>query len=198
MRARLLAPSAAVLVLLVTGCGIPSESSPRGIPSESISPSGSSPSPSPSTVPGPKQQVTIYLVQDNQPAPVMRLVTRSPGPNDLLEALLQGADELEKAESYRSVAFKGATADTRVPPNGVVTVQLPPLKDDTVQQPTLDQILGYAQIVLTLTANDDVKGVVFVQDGAPIQPPDADGKISKEGQPVTAADYRKLVQEEPK
>lgn len=197
MRARLLAPTV-VALLLLAGCGIPSESSPRGIPSESVSPSGSSPSPSPSTVPGPKQQVTVYLVQDNQLAPVMRLVTRSPGPNDLLEALLQPPTEAEKEKSYRSVAFTGATADARIPPNGIVTVQLPPLKDDTVQQPTLDAILGYAQIVLTLTANDEVKGVVFVQDGAPIQPPDADGIISKEGQPVTAADYRKLVQEEPK
>ncbi len=199
MRARLLAPAAALLVL-VAGCGIPSEDSPRAIPSESVSPTSPSPSPSPTMAPGPRQDVNVFLVQDGKLTPVLRRVAEGPGPSALLAALLEGPTEPEKTEGYvslASVAFPNAEADDRVPPNGIVTVTLKPGADVPADQSAGDKINGYAQIVLTLTADDKVQGVVFVRDNMPVQPPDADGKIIKQGDPVTASDYRSLVQKEP-
>ncbi len=200
MRTRLLALLA---VLLLAGCGIPAESTPRVIPADSASPNGSPSTPSSSPVRGPQQQVKIYFVQDKQIVPVLRLVTRSPSPNALLGALLNGPDEREKAEGFRSVAsgaFAKASADQRRPPTpGPVTVKLPPADANGEQLPT-DQILGYAQIVLTLTADDNVTGVIFVRDKQQIQVPRANSNsaLSPEGQPVTAGDYSSLLKEAPK
>lgn len=199
MRTRLLTLLAA---LLLAGCGIPAESTPRVIVADSASPNGPSSTPSSSPVRGPQQPVKIFFVKDKQIVPVLRLVTRSPSPNALLDALLKGPDEREKAEGFRSVAsvaFAKASADQRRPPTpGPVTVKLPPPPDANVEQLPTDQILGYAQIVLTLTADGNVTGVIFVRDKEQIQVPRANSNLSPVGQPVTAGDYSSLLQEAPK
>ncbi len=196
MRARLVVLAA---LLTLTGCGIPAESTPRAIPADSTSPNVPTASPSPSPVRGPQQQVKIFLVRDKQIAPVLRLVTRSPSPNALLDALLKGPDPKETNVGFRLIPFfTGASADQRRPSvRGPVTVQLPPLPKDG-ELPTNDSILGFACIVFTLTADEDVSGVNFVRDKQQIQVPKADSQLSTQGQPVTAGDYRSLLQGAPK
>ncbi|MGY0236711.1 GerMN domain-containing protein [Longispora urticae] len=54
-----------------------------------------------------------------------------------------------------------------------------------------DEILAFGQVVCTLTAREDVNGVVFTRDRQRIAVPRGDAFLSQG--PLTAADYTSLI-----
>ncbi len=178
--------AAAVALLLATGCGIGAEEEPRALPG-TASASSSSPAPAPTG----SQAVPVFLADADGLVEVERSLPPAPGPEVLLLAVLEGPTVAERARGLRSVVPPEATTSAAAPADGVVTVQLPEV-DPIDDAGTNDELLGYAQIVLTLDASDEVSGVLFERGGEPVDVPRADGSLSP-GRPARAADYAALL-----
>jgi spore germination protein GerM len=70
----------------------------------------------------------------------------------------------------------------------IVTVALPAASDTSTRS---DAVLGFGQLVLTLTAVPTISGVLFEQDGKRLQVPRADGSLTTA--PLARIDYRDLI-----
>lgn len=170
--------------LLLGGCGVPTDDQPRALdPAEA--PAGALPSPSPAPVAVGDQRVVLHFVKDEQLVPVERPVTSPTSTSGLLELLLAGPTEAEKAAGLTSL-IPTALSVQRVEQQGdVVVITLQGAPDQA-----RPQAMAFAQIVATLTP-DRASGVRFRMDGGDLRVPRSDGSLSDA--PVDRSDYADLL-----
>ncbi|MER7586048.1 GerMN domain-containing protein [Micromonospora sp. NPDC127501] len=184
MRHRRLVPL--VLAVLLTGCGIPTDDTPRTVPP----PRGplSSAAPADTTAPAGSAAETLCLVRDNRIVPVVRRVDSAPTIADQLRHLLAGPSGAERGSDLTS-ALPGAVNAARATVTGTQALV-------TVDEPAevggrSDEVLAFGQIVCTLTSREDVSTVAFLRDGKALGVPRADGSLSS--RPLTRGDYAPLI-----
>ncbi|WP_238010684.1 GerMN domain-containing protein [Dactylosporangium sp. AC04546] len=179
---RLLAALAAGLVL--AGCGVPADRTPRTIDPPVVVGSPETPTAQASLPPGSVVE-KLYLVRAGRLTAVERRVDGPATLDRQLNDLLAGPTEQERDSGFGSAlegtdliigaALDGGTA--------IVTVG-----DTTIRN---DEVLAYGQIVCTLASRDDVGTVRFLQDGRALEVPRADGSLTSD--PLTTADYATLI-----
>ena len=184
-RRRALAAALAAAMML-TGCGVPTEDSPRPI---SV---GSRPNPTTAAHPAsPAPGVPVdllYLVRDDVLVAVHRPAQQMPAIDEQLRQLLAGPTATEREAGYTS-ALTGITVTGMVEVRGGdATVEIGSRPDGAGRN---DEVLAYGQIVCTLTSRADVQTVSFRHDGQPLRVPRADASLA-DG-PLTAADYTDLI-----
>ncbi len=179
LRARAATVAAAVTVISLTGCGVPSDRSPSAIPRRAI-PFGllapSTKSTTTTSAPSPvAATVQIYLVGPNgHLVKVAREVPASQASLDTaLDALVKGPTNEEAAAGLQSdVPARTVVLGASIGVGGVATVNLGGTFGQLVGQA---QILAVAQIVFTATGVAGVTGVTFELLGQPVNVPVANG-----------------------
>lgn len=180
--------AAAAFLLATTACGISAEHSAHTIPKPVLA------SHTPSTDPestGPVDE-RLFLVKDGRLVPVTRQIRSTPTVESVTADLLAGPTGPERAAGDTS-ALLGTnlvSAVSRQDSEAVVE-----LAADSTDQVRTDQVLGFAQIVCTLTELPGVTSVGFRHEGQAVAVPHADGSLSDS--PLTAADYLSLTVENP-
>lgn len=171
-------------MVLLTGCGLSAESDPRLLGPADV-PAGARTNASP--VASGATRVLIYLVLDDVLVAVSRSVPPSPTPSTVLQSLMTGPTQRER-DAGLVTALSSATVqgDARA---GVVSVEVP--APDESSSGRTDEVLGFGQIVLTLTSLRDVTAVRFVRDGKLLPVPRADGSLNPD--PLTRRDYIDLL-----
>lgn len=183
---RLLVGTAVVVagVLGAAACGVPSQSSPHILRDAALPRESSTTRPTVAAV----VDARVFFVRGDRPVPVTRRAAGS-GLDDVLDALLAGPSDVEVASGVRttlpadaSIEIAGVTTD------GVATLEIGSLLDGVTGQ---EQILAFAQLVLTATEAADVDGVIFERAGHHIDAPTVDGTLVSH--PLTAGDYASLL-----
>ncbi|MFC0506439.1 GerMN domain-containing protein [Micromonospora costi] len=186
MRARIW--SVGVLILLLAGCGVPSDDRPRPVEvppgpfptTETASPTAS----------GGRLDEALCFVRDDRVERIVRRTDTLSSVEAHLRHLLAGPgpQELERGVSS---ALPGTitVAGTRL--NGATAEVDVRLAGDDIGRS--DEVLAFGQIVCTLTARSDVDRVSFRRDGQPLDVPRADGSLSRE--PLTEADYAAILRD---
>ena len=175
-----------LLGFLVAGCGVPTDDQPRALDPaqapgrvlETTAPQAEGPG-----------RIALYFVRGDPEKVVLeeRAVERSPSNEELLELLLQGPTQEQVALGTRSAI--PATLDiesVEVGPRGVAVVTL---GGEEVQAGT--SLLGFAQIVATLTAPGRAQAVRFRFDGEDLQVPDGQGVLTDA--PLDRRDYEEVL-----
>lgn len=186
----LFAAVATAVAVAASGCGVAPEDAARTVePPQVIERSWQTQTPQASdsgVVP-----VQLYLVRDNELVPATRRMPVEPPLDELVKDLVAGPTEAERQAGLTS-ALLGGDLIVGVRLDGqVAVVELAAGLDEISRT---DQVLAFAQIVCTLTANSQVAGVSFTRDDQTVGVPRADGSLS-EG-PLTAADYAELIAEQ--
>ncbi len=218
-RSRLAVGAAAAVVLaLVTACGVPGESDFQQIDSEDIpygldatttsttiasttsSASSTTIARQTTTEPAttstststtvPVEVVTLFWVTGAELFPTSRLLLSPAAPPQVLTALLEGPPEGDIAAGLRS-AIPEDTEMTVGVERGVATVELPPAFITDV--PGGEQRLAVAQIVLTLTRRGGLGQVTFTIGGVPQAVPRGRGDLTEPGDLVSCDDYENLL-----
>lgn len=185
-----------LLVVLLTGCGVPQDAAPRLLDS-AASPfalPGSSPPPSadePTSTAVTGEPLELFFVRDGRLVPALRPTTRTQSLPAVLEALLGGPTTGELESGLTSVIPATLTVEDVVVENETAVVEL----GGPQEQVSSAQPLAFAQIVTTLTASPQVTGVRFRLEGFDLSVPRGDGLLSEA--PLTRADYDELVGETP-
>lgn len=174
-------------LIVLAGCGVPSEDTPRQI----------SPPPQPYrgvTSVSPSQTTTgtvaqpLCFTRDGALVAVVRWVPAVRTIDTAVSDLLAGPTEAEHATGLGS-AFTGLDVVVGVRlADETATVDL---DGDLAGAGRNDQVLAFGQLVCTLAARADVARVAFERDGRPVSVPRADGSLSPG--PLTIADYAGLI-----
>lgn len=175
---------AALTSVVMSSCGVGPQERPQLLRAQDA-PAGALASPSPA-VSG-AARVLVYLVNDGVLVAVSRAVPPAPTAQTVLQALLAGPTRREKDAGLVSAVPPSVVLAAGV--TGVVHVDVPPR--DSASAGRTDEILGYAQIVLTLTTLRAVTGVEFDRDGKPLPVPRSDGSLTPG--PLTRRDYVALL-----
>jgi hypothetical protein len=174
---------AGIAAFLVTGCGVPSQTEPHVIPDAAL------PAEPTTTRPAtePRIETRVFFLRDDRLVAVSR---RAGGAtvDDALRALLSGPTDAEIASGVRTAIPAGATVRVERDGSGVATLDLGSLFDGVTGE---EQILVFAQLVLTATDGPAASGVVFRRGGRRIDAPTVDGTLVS--RPVTADDYAPLL-----
>ena len=173
-------------VVLMAACGVPADRTARAL----------DPNAAPYRVvtrdrvapPAGSFRVVVFLVRDDAVVPVPRRVNVQPTPADVLRALTAGPTTEEQEEGFRTALPVEDDPQVVRVNDKIVSLSLPATAESSTRS---DAVLGFAQIVLTLTALPDVTGVAFEDHGRPLQVPRADGSLSAE--PLGRVDYRDLI-----
>lgn len=181
----------AVLFLLVGGCGIQADGSPRAIDTdieERTLPIDRS-----ERVPAVEIATSIYLVTDaGRLRPTARQVRVSPRPPthlaSVLDALISGPTEAEAEEGLRS-AVPSTTQVLAVTVDGDTAVV--DLSEEFASIGGERELLAVGQLVLTVTTFPGVRQVRLQLSGRPTPLPLPDGSLT-EG-PVALSDYADLL-----
>ncbi|KUL22375.1 hypothetical protein ADL15_48450 [Actinoplanes awajinensis subsp. mycoplanecinus] len=174
-------------LLAVAACGVPAQDEPHEVTLPRRPLTATSPSPAESGSAGEVAEV-LCLVRDGSLAQAVRRVSGAPTAQRQLTDLVAGPTATERQAGLSS-ALAGTSLTVRVGAAGggaVVEVAEPDAGSGRS-----DELLGYAQIVCTLTSRADIGSVVFTQGGQPLRVPRGDGSLS-DG-PLTGADYRELI-----
>ncbi|MEV4139914.1 GerMN domain-containing protein [Dactylosporangium sp. NPDC049742] len=172
--------------LVLAGCGVPTEDSPRPV---TVSSRASTPSEARTASPAPGRPAELlFLVRDTGLVAVRRPAEQMPAIDEHLRNLLSGPTAAERDAGYTS-ALTGITVTGVVEVRGGdATVEIGSRSDGGGRS---DEVLAYGQIVCTLTSRADVDTVSFLHDGQPLRVPRADASLT-DGR-LTAADYADLV-----
>ena len=177
---------AALLVALLTGCGVPVDDAPRDL--KRPSPSSGSDAPIPDGFGTAVER--LYLVREGALARVVRRVPAPPTPEHLLRDLLAGPSTAEEEDGHTSalstMRITGMTITQRR-----ATISVGDRPDEGARS---DETLAYGQIVCTLTSQSAEVGTVsFTSGGRPLGVPRGDGVLS--ATPLTIADYATLLRQ---
>ncbi|WP_236718637.1 GerMN domain-containing protein [Actinoplanes sp. TFC3] len=170
-------------VLALAGCGVPLDDEPRAIETPGVlnAPGSTAPDQAGTAV------LRLYLVRDGRLVRVPRRVPALLGPHQSLTALLAGPTADEAAAGLTSALSTMSVTGLRLADHrATVSIADPP--DQLVRS---DDVLGFAQIVCTLTSQTEVGTVSFEANGQPLAVPRADGSLADE--PLTIADYNGLL-----
>lgn len=179
--------AAALSTMLLAGCGVTAETTPRPItPPSGFLQTTTSPTPEP-TNSGPISE-QLFLVKDGALVTVTRHVDHQPTTADLLGDLLTGPTDQERADGISSALLGGNVVSGVHIDNGQAVVELSASIENSARN---DEVLAYAQLVCTLAGRADVNAVTFTHNGQPVGVPRADGSLTQG--PLTAADYTTLL-----
>jgi len=182
---RIAALAAVVTMALVAGCGIPTEDTPRELPS--AGPLRST-APAPTTVAGPLVE-QLCLVRDGKLVRVDRRVTSLPSIEIQLQHLLSGPTQ-EESDTGLTSALGGTNVIAGVRVEGAEAIV--DVTSRLERASRSDEVLAYGQIVCTLLTRPDVRTVSFMEQGQRLSIPRADGSLSGDA-PLTVADYEALL-----
>jgi hypothetical protein len=174
----------AVLVVVVGGCGVPSQSTPRVIRDAALPRDTATTRPTAPAV----VDARLFFFRGDRAIPVTRRAAGS-GLGDVLDALLAGPTDEEVAGGMRTTLPADATVGVGgVTAGGVATLEIGSLLDGVTGQ---EQILAFAQLVLTATGVANVDGVIFERSGHHVEAPTVDGTLVS--RPLTSSDYAPLL-----
>lgn len=179
-RTRALRAALLGLVLVLAGCGIPTDGEPRPLADETTTTAAD---------PEPELGDTIarvYLVNPDQLlVPRDRALEGEKNPETVLDALLLPTSTEEQADDLQSLVPPLTTAlSVTDEGDGTLAVDLS-AEWGTLAAPT--DLFAYGQVVLTLTEMRDVERIRFLIEGDPVDaPPTANQEPSET---VTAEDY---------
>lgn len=185
-------PGAASLLLTVAittlaSCGVPTESSPVEFSADLEERVIVAPS---TTVPDDDAAVaaSLYLVRHDALAAVTRDLSPPVRAEDVIAALVRGPTPSEGRAGFRT-AIPDTVLVRRVASDGdVVHVDLSSSFATIAGE---EELLAIGQLVMTLTALDDVAGVTIAIDGERIAAPRADGSVTET--PLLRRDFVVLV-----
>jgi hypothetical protein len=177
-------------VVVVAGCRVPDDGSPREIPKDQVpfdllSEPTTAP---PSTSPIPTAESTIYLVQGDHLVGVKRFVPAPAGIGSALSALVQGPRAEESAQGISSSVGPQAS-DVQSQIQGATAIV--DITDAFLGIGVQEQVTGFAQIVYTLTEVPGVQDVRIQLNGQPASVPRGDGSATTE--PLTREMYATLA-----
>ncbi|WCO65254.1 GerMN domain-containing protein [Iamia majanohamensis] len=181
---------ALLVALLAGGCGVPTDDEPRAITAESTT---TQPPPDSSRPTG--NTTTIYLStpSDSPTEEVTPLVavTRNldapPTPSETLATLFDGPTEEEQQRGLVSlIPPDTGLEEIELDSGGRLTLDLT-MEWSLLQGP--DELVAYAQVVLTATDLPEVNSVRFQVEGEPIAEVPTDDEPKTQ---VTGDDYREL------
>ncbi|WP_432488536.1 GerMN domain-containing protein [Kineococcus sp. SYSU DK018] len=169
---------AALLVLLLAGCGVGAQAEPTRV----ALPAGSTPTTSGST--GGAFVLRVYFVRGNDLAAVERRADTAT-PQAVLDQLVVGPRRSEVASGVRTAVAPQELLATIEPPSEVVVAA----GRDFANVGGANQLLAVAQLVWTLTELPGVRTVRFTVEGARVEVPTDEGLTSA---PVGRDDYRSV------
>jgi hypothetical protein len=185
-RASVLVGGVALVVMVASGCGVRSQSSPTAIESDEV-PFGllepEAGTADPDTGGFAAAEVTIYLMGSNGLLPVDREVARPAGPRKLLRALMAGPTPDESALGLQSALDPDAPPPTVERSGRRIQVELHEAFFTEGGPPSG----ALAQIVYTLTELEPRARVQFLVEGEPVEVPRGDGVLTN--RPVDRDDY---------
>lgn len=187
-------------VLMLAGCGLPSESRFTPLSSDQVPDALTATSTSTPTTSVPVETeippapatdvlydlVEFYFVSANRVVRSERLIVSPATPTQVVETLLRGLDSAAQTAGLRSALPRGINATVEVR-RGIARVAA--INPFLSELEPLDQRLAIAQLVLTLTRRPGIGQVIFVVDGAEISVPRGGGDLTVAGTPVTYDDY---------
>ncbi len=172
--------------LFVTACGVPVDHTARTLDPDSapyrvVTRDRIAPPPG-------SYRIVVFLVRDGALVPVPRRVKAQPTPTDVLRTLSAGPTAQERSEGLRTALPVEDDPEVLRTVDHIVTLNVPSTAESSNRT---DAVFGFAQLVLTLTSLPSVSGVVFQDQGRPLQVPRADGSLTTE--PLARVDYRELI-----
>lgn len=186
--ARSLVLALALVALVLASCGVRSQSSPTRLDRESA-PADLMERPTTTTAAQDGSRlVPVYLVAKSGLVLVRRPVEATPTPERRLAALLEGPTPPERALGLTTAIPRGGDVTARRRDRSTVEVRLDPAFGEGAIP---DQATAFAQVVYTLTADGQVRRVVFLLDGEPVAIPRPDGSLTSGA--VTRSDFAGLA-----
>ena len=177
--------AAVAVVVLLTGCGVPTDEEPRALDR------GEAPfrvfSSESAPTPGGELAAELWLVRGDRPEPVVRAVESPGSPEQVLEQLFSGPTE-DESEAGLSTAIPTAfeLQDVQVEDRiAVVTLE------GVGEQVRNDNNVAFAQIVATLDARPEIDGVRFRAADTDLPVPRGDGSLTDA--PVNRESYAELL-----
>lgn len=177
--------------MVVSGCGVPPQTSPEvvtAVPYELTKPS--SPRSTPRRAPQ-SANIKVWLVRDDALVPV---VTPAAGPDvlgtaaDAAKRLASGPSDNERAQGFSTALGPDVKLSVTAVEGGRAIVDIGPGE----QSPSAGQLpLAVGQVVLTLTSIPGIADVALTTAGGPIEAPLPGGVLTE--RPLTARDYAYLV-----
>lgn len=182
---------AVVAVLLaLTACGVPLESSARPLPSDALPTFG--PQPTPTETPEPMTTARLWFVREDGLVPYDGPVMGTE-PQQLLDALAMTPADRPELRTLVLDPLTGTPFLVVVPTEPFVEGRVTVQADSAFNAlPSGEQVLLLGQVVLTLTTRMGIYEVLVVNEaGEPLAVPLPDGRLL-DG-PATSSDYRALV-----
>jgi spore germination protein GerM len=172
---------AALVAVLVAGCGVAPDDRPEEVTTE----------PAPASAvgtgtPGSGPLLTIYLVRGDELTPVVRRTsTRTTAV--ALELLVEGPTRAEAAAGIRTALAPEVVGVVDTLPDGTLTLSL---TRGFTGLTGGNQLLAVAQVVWSLTALPGTTAVRFTVEGVPVEVPTDDGLTAS---PVERDDYASVA-----
>jgi hypothetical protein len=161
----------ALLVVLLTACGVPIQGQPEAQPPlPRIATSAASPTET-ETEPVARGTVTLFFIAEGGVIATSRAGIEL-SPAGVLQALLRGPTVAEQRLGLASLLNPGDVADIAMTDDGAVVVSLSARFD---QLSVTEQRRAIAQTVLSLDASGIARSVFFERGGVPAVLPDAAG-----------------------
>ena len=148
------------------GCGIPDDSSARGLPRKDVPFDLLASEPvatTTTTLPSVPVDVTVFFVEAGHLVPVTRKVESPATTEKALRALILGPTPAEARKGYRTAIARSTTILSAGLGEGGIAVVDVTNSFHVGSQP--DTILAAAQMVYTATAFPEVRGVKFTLEG---------------------------------
>jgi hypothetical protein len=192
-RRALTAPLVALLAVVASACGVPTDDQPRtaspdAVPFRLLDPEAGVPTTTTTTTPVQTERIEIHLLRDDLLVPITRVLTDPVPLARVVEALVDGPTEDEIADGLRSgILGDGFLLDVTVE-GGVAAVDL---GEDFAEASTTDQLLAIAQIVFTLTGRPGIGRATFRLDDERVEVPRGDGSLTDGS--VSRDDYESLL-----
>lgn len=180
----------AVMIVLIAGCRVPDDSSPREIPASQVpfdllTPSTSAP---PATSPVPTVDGNVFMVSGDRLVAVPRSVPAPLSLGSLLAGLVQGPTRGELSRGYSTAVGPQASVLSAQMVDSSAVIEI---SDSFAGIGLQQQILGLAQIVFTASEFPGVQDVRIQINSQPATVPRGDGSVTSD--PLTRSDYAALA-----
>ena len=176
---------ALVAVLLLAGCGVPQDDSPRALEPQEVP--FASPTTSRAAAAVGDREVDLGFVREEAVVLSSRTVEDPRTTEEVLELLFAGPSPDERAAGLSTLLPSTVTVEQVEVTDGTAVVTLDGPDDSEVLRL---QPLAYAQVVATLTPGR-VTGVRFRLDDTDLRVPREDGSLTN--QPLSRRDYAGLL-----
>jgi spore germination protein GerM len=180
-------------LIVVAGCGVPRDDTPRAVPPGQVDPRLQA-APSPTGTPSATGS-SAYDVAFVTPDDTLQLTRRAVAPGtpiqqvtQLLAALATGPDNTEHGRGLSTALPSDASLTLTALDHGEAVVAL---SGGTKDADPRRLPLSVAQVVLTLTSHPDVHAVRITSGGQPVEAPLPGGELVNRA--LTAKDYRSFL-----